>query len=556
MAYHVDFPACLLDQLPFGILVARGTRIAYLSGFFLQHCGATVANATAFCERNPQLLQHMAALPLDAIVHTTVDGKPYWLKSMPLHQDQRGFLLIPDAFAAALAPGLQALQQQCLDFEEIYHQSFDGIFVTDGEGRAVMVNAGCERNYGIEAKDIVGQHVSVFERDGRIRPVIATRVIAERRRVTVTQQTRAGKKIFATGIPLFDEAGKVRKVIINSRDTTELNQLQEELTRSTAELARVAKELSHLREEQVSLPGLVCHSPVMQAVTDLALRVAKVDTTVLITGESGAGKDVLAQLIHRQSGRVEGPFIKVNCGAIPRDLVESELFGYEGGAFTGALKNGKVGIIERANRGTLFLDEIGELPLDAQVKLLQVLQDRVLVRVGGASSIPVDLRIVAATNRDLRAMVDEKAFRKDLYYRLNVVPISMPPLRQRKEDIEPLIGHYLAEFNQQYRLQKTMSNATLAVLQAYSWPGNVRELRNLVERLVVTTPEDTIDVENLPEEAVPIGAGPMNHRGRVAQFEEDLVTAALHQFGSTRAAARHLGISQSTVVRKLKATGS
>lgn len=556
MANNVDFPACLLDQLPFGIVVARGTRIAYLNGYIAEHCGASAANPAAFGERNPILLQHMAALAHGGIVRTEVEGQPYWLKSMPLQQDQRGFLLIPDAFAAALVPGLQALQQQCRDFQEIYHQSFDGIFVTDGEGMAIMVNAGCERNYGIEARDIVGQHVSVFERDGRIRPVIATRVIAERRRVTVTQQTRSGKKIFATGIPLFDDSGKVRKVIINSRDTTELSQLQEDLTRSNAELARVARELSHLRDGQVALPGLVCHSPLMQAVTELALRVAKVDTTVLITGESGAGKDVLAQLIHRDSGRCGGPFIKVNCGAIPRDLVESELFGYEGGAFTGALKNGKVGIIERANHGTLFLDEIGELPLDAQVKLLQVLQDRVLVRVGGAGSIPVDLRIVAATNRDLRLMVDEKAFRKDLYYRLNVVPISMPPLRQRKEDILPLIGHYLAEFNQQYRLKKTMSDATLAVLQAYGWPGNVRELRNLVERLVVTTLGDTIEVQDLPEEAAPIAAGALNHRGRVARFEEDLVSAALHQFGSTRAAARHLGISQSTVVRKLKANGS
>jgi len=240
---------------------------------------------------------------------------------------------------------------------------------------------------------------------------------------------------------------------------------------------------------------------------------------VLISGESGVGKEVLARQIHKESQRSQGPLIKINCGAIPRELLESELFGYEGAAFTGALKQGKVGLIETANHGTLFLDEIGELPMNLQVKLLQTLQDHTVVRVGGTRVIHVDLRVIAATNRDLQVMVDNNQFRSDLYYRLNVVPLSVPPLRLRKEDILPLTEHALDELNASYRFNKRFSERALKSLLTYEWPGNVRELRNIVERLVVTTPTDLIDVIDLPEYLIaPVDqafADPLEYRAKV-----------------------------------------
>lgn len=470
-------------------------------------------------------------------------------------------LYLPEPSKLPLAPEptleLLHLRQLCKDYEEIYRNSFDGIFVADGKGVTLMVNEGCERNYDCRADELVGRHVSEFEKKGWIRPVIAVRVANERKRISAMQQTHGGKTIMVTGIPLFDETGQVRKVIINSRDTTELVQLQETLLRTREDLQRVENEMKELRLQNLKVDGVALKSLSMQHLSSLALRVAKVDTAVLINGESGVGKEVLARRIHFESHRSSGPFIKINCGAIPRELLESELFGYEGGAFTGALKQGKVGMIETANHGTLFLDEIGELPMGLQVKLLQTLQDHTVVRVGGTRTIHVDLRVIAATNRDLQTMIDTNQFRSDLYYRLNVVPLAVPPLRQRKDDILPLTEHALDELNATYSLNKRFSDRALRCLLAYEWPGNVRELRNIVERLVVTTPTDLIDAADLPDYlSVPVdmvlGDDP-DYYAKVAQFEKQLVAEALKKYGSTRAVAKQLKLSQSTVVRKLNA---
>jgi PAS domain S-box-containing protein len=480
---------------------------------------------------------------------------------VPLPDAGRALLLVSFPLLREMQPELRQLEQSYRDFQEIFRNSFDGIFVADGKGTTLMVNAGCERNYGLRADEMIGKNVSLFERKGYIKPVIAGRVIAERRRISAVQHTHAGKTIMVTGIPLFDDDGTVRRVIINSRDTTELLQLQEELERVQHNLRRMESEIHELRRENLKFDGVVLHSPSMQRIAALALRVAKVDTTILVTGESGVGKEVVVKLIHRESSRANGPFIKINCGAIPRELLESELFGYESGAFTGARRQGKVGLIETANGGTLFLDEIGELPLDLQVKLLQVLQDRSISRVGGTGTIDVDLRIIAATNVDLEEMVETKRFRNDLYYRLNVVPIHIPPLRERHDDILPLIHLYLQNFNLQYGLARRMSERALQRMLDYGWPGNVRELRNIVERLVVTAPDDLISMEDLPrpfqhdDSADKTGpadpsAGEPDLKSRVAQFEAKLVQETVARLGSTRAAAKYLGISQASVVRK------
>jgi len=237
----------------------------------------------------------------------------------------------------------------------------------------------------------------------------------------------------------------------------------------------------------------------MKTLVQLAVKIAKVDSTVLIQGESGVGKEVISKLIHKSSPRERGPFIKIDCGAIPENLLESELFGYEKGAFTGALHEGKVGMIELAHNGTLFLDEISELPLHLQVKLLRVLQDREIIRIGGKEPIKIDTRIIAASNRNLSSLVEENLFRKDLFYRLNVIPIDIPPLRERQDDIEPLVRFFMVEICKKYKLEKRISPAVLRTLIDYSWPGNVRELKNVVERMVVTSTGMLIGPEDVPQ---------------------------------------------------------
>ena len=451
-----------------------------------------------------------------------------------------------------------AQKNWCDDFQEIFRHSFDGILVTDGTGMTLAVNEGCERVYDLRADEMIGKNVAEFEKQGLIRPVIALRVIAERKRISAIQQTYTGKTIMVTGIPLFNDAGDVQKVIINCRDTTEFLKMQEELLQTQKNLQRMESEVKELRQERLKLDGVVLNSLSMQGLAHLAIRVAKVDATVLIGGESGVGKEVIARLIHKESARSDGPFIKINCGAIPHELLESELFGYEAGAFTGASRQGKMGIIETANRGTLLLDEVGELPLDLQVKLLQVLQDRTLTHVGGTRPTPMDVRVIAATNRDLSDMVEQKLFRSDLYYRLNVIPITVPPLKSRRDDVIPLLYLYLQQFNTQYASEKKFSERVLHLLLEYDWPGNIRELRNIVERLLVTSPAELITVNDLPDH-IRLGGEVskfsqdegLDYKTRIRQFESSLAREALKKYGSTRAAASHLKISQSSIVRRL-----
>ncbi len=307
--------------------------------------------------------------------------------------------------------------------------------------------------------------------------------------------------------------------------------------------------------------AIIAYSVEMGRVLHLAGKVAQVTSTVLILGESGVGKEVVARFIHNASLRRNAPFITINCGAIPQNLLESELFGYEAGAFTGAKRDGKPGMIEIASLGTLFLDEISDLPLDLQVKLLQVIQERRLTRVGGIQPIEVDIRIIAATNRDLAGMVEKGEFRADLFYRLNVVPIVIPPLRNRRDDVIPLIYHFLAKHNSAHGYNKTISREARESLTRYSWPGNVRELENLMERLIVTLEGEEISVEDLPAyvkgEADTgslnvIVKGIMPLREAVEEVERQIIKHAQEKHETTYDMAEALGVNQSTVVRKIK----
>lgn len=302
----------------------------------------------------------------------------------------------------------------------------------------------------------------------------------------------------------------------------------------------------------------VVHSNCMKELTKMAIRVAKVDSTVLIQGESGVGKELIADVIHTHGSRSKGPLIKINCGAIPENLLESEFFGYEPGAFSGASRKGKIGLFELANGGILFLDEIGDMPLNLQVKLLRVLQDKEITRVGGIRPIKVDIRILTGTNRKLSEMINNGQFRQDLYYRLNVVPIHVPALRERREDIPVLARYFLDYFNKKYLTAdtcKVLDPEVIDCFMKHDWPGNVRELENLVERLIVTTAQTQISVKDLPpwlDKSYPghSDSGSISLRGAVEDTERKLLQYAFSRYKSTYEVARVLDINQSTVVRK------
>lgn len=438
------------------------------------------------------------------------------------------------------------------ELDAIFDSSFDGLYITDGEANTLRLNKGFERITGIMESECKGRNMADLVKEGVFSASGTLLALEKRKRVTITLVPRTGKEVLVTSNPIFDEEGHIIRVVTNVRDITELNQLQEKLEHIEG-LSRVYQ--AELEELKIRTQCII-HSAKMRELINLALRVAAVDSTVLIEGESGVGKELVATTIHANSSRKDHPFIKVNCGAIPENLLESELFGYEPGAFTGASKNGKAGMFELANEGILFLDEIGDLPLNLQVKLLRVIQDKHISRVGSTRPILVDVRIIAATNRNLAEMVDDQLFRKDLYYRLNVVPIQVPPLRERREDIPALSKHFMEKFNKRHNMNKRLSNRILEYFMSYDWPGNIRELENLIERLVVTTQHDTIDINDLSfwaefSSKIPdIKQGLVPLQKTLENTERRILQDAFSIYASTYEIARVLGISQPTVVRK------
>jgi len=445
--------------------------------------------------------------------------------------------------------------------DAIIDSSFDGLWICDKEGTVIRINRASEKINHIKAEDVIGKNMKDLITAELFDKSVTIEVLKNRTPITMIQQVKGGRKILITGNPIFNEKGEITFVLTNERDVTELDNLRRQLQEAHALAGGYHSRLSEFAINKIDLTDFIFRSEGMSRVIEAGLRVAMVDSTVLLLGKSGVGKGAVAKFIHKHSQRKDGPFFRVDCSAIPPSLMESELFGYEKGAFTGAKSEGKQGIFELANNGTLFLDEIGEVPIEFQSKLLRFLEDHELLRVGGTQAKRIDVRIIAATNKNIEKMVFSKMFRKDLYYRINVVPIHIPPLRERREDIIPLIFYYTERFNKAYKKKKNFSPASIDALSEYDYPGNVREVANIIERVIVMSDNERIEITDLPKFISRDVSTSMTNmfltantpfKDAVEKFEMLLIKQTIDKYGSQRRAARVLKVDQGTISRKVK----
>ncbi|KIV76531.1 hypothetical protein SZ39_0230 [Bacillus mycoides] len=446
------------------------------------------------------------------------------------------------------------------DLHAILSSIYDEILVVNHKGELIRYSETVINDFwGSNLKDLLGKNLLDLEKKGLFSPSVTRLVLEKQKKVSVVQETKSGRKILAVGNPVFNENGELHRIIIASRDITEATRLKTELHEIKKISEQYKKELDDFKNKDRFLKKLIYCSPKMEQIINQAKKIADFSSNVLISGESGVGKEVIAQAIHQLGNRSSKPFLKLNCGAIPENLLESELFGYTKGAFTGADKNGKEGYFKRADQGILFLDEIGEMPLHLQVKLLRVLQEQEVIPIGSTTPMKINVQIIAATNKSLEKMVESGTFREDLFYRLNVIPLRVPSLRERMEDVPVLAFHFLQQLNEKYNKNYHLTPDALNLLEFYSWPGNVRELQNMIERLVVSADDPVIEAEFVSKfltpgydfnKSKPVITRVLPLQEALHSVEEQLILLAMKQYKTTTKAAKALGISQSSVSRK------
>ncbi|MBY7143150.1 sigma 54-interacting transcriptional regulator [Virgibacillus sp. NKC19-3] len=438
----------------------------------------------------------------------------------------------------------------------------DAITIINQHKEVIFWNDAAVQTYNIKRTDIIDRNITDFFHDDDL---MALKVLEAKKAVHDTyHRPRSDKHVVVNASPIFTEDEELIGAISVERDISQIVKLNDNLVTTSTALNELRQKVYTTNTEENPFSRLKGNSLPLQQTIQIASKAAKTDATTLVLGESGTGKEICARAIHEASPRKDGPFIPVNCGAIPDALFESELFGYEGGAFTGAEKKGKTGKIEMANGGTLFLDEVGELPLDMQVKLLRVLQENIIYKVGSSSGTPINVRFIAATNQNLEHQMEEKQFRSDLFYRLNVIQITMPPLRQRINDVVELAKLFLHQFAIQYEVPlPTLDQDAVEALFQYHWPGNVRELRNLIERVIILTEKSVIKKQDIlaffHRTSTP-NKEPEIDSHSLVQEKEDVekkrMEEALWQHnGNKTAAAKTLGISRVTLYNKIRKYG-
>ena len=450
------------------------------------------------------------------------------------------------------------IEQLATQFGPIFDAMSDGLWICDATPRLLWINRACEDLNDIRREDVCGQLVQDLLTNRNFDQDVTSMVIRRKQPVAINQKVRSGRTLLVSGVPVFNDDGDVIYIVGNERDVTELNMLRGELDKTQQLTRKMHSELQGLKLRDRMSGDIVCESEAMERVLDTALRVADFDSTVLLSGPSGSGKTMIARMIHDSSSRKEGPFLSLNCGAIPQSLIEAELFGYTEGAFTGALRGGKPGLLQAADRGTLFLDEIDAFPLEAQVKLLTFLDTQGFMRVGGIKIEQVDVRLITATNKNLSLLASNGEFREDLWFRLNVVPLKLPPLSERREDIPPLVSRILEGLNKRYGTEREISRDALDLLCRCELSGNVRELQNILERSLVLCQGPTILPSDLPKRVhssisanLPdLGEG--NMKQAVQKVEREFLERACNRHHRQVDIAKALDVSQATVARMLK----
>ena len=450
--------------------------------------------------------------------------------------------------------------------EKILDNPFLGICVTDEKGICIMLNEIHTKISGMSRENFIGKNMCKLA-DKNIISVSSTAQVLKTGKEVNLYQTNAGNRAYdVNAVPVRDSDGNIKYVISYLLDVTEMKKIKLLINQLQEDKEEAEKKIKRLTEIQKMDGEIVFCSNRMKRVIDLAKKVAKHDSSVLISGPSGAGKELVANLIHSNSPRKSKPFIKINCAAIPDQLLESELFGYEQGAFTGGNPKGSRGIFESANGGSLLLDEIGEMPINLQVKLLRVLQNQELRRIGSDLPIQVDVRIMASTNASMRDLIKEKKFREDLYYRLNVVEIEVPGLDEHKEDIPTLVTHFMKHYNAKYNENKTVNWEGIQYLMEREYPGNIRELKNIVERLLVQSNKDQIDYSDVIN-TIGIDKDEANYSGQntdiqgqtlkelMDSYEKQILKKGLKLYNNAEKAAKSMGIDRSTMSRKLHKYG-
>lgn len=384
------------------------------------------------------------------------------------------------------------------DFYEMIQEAFDNIYeavcICNNKGTVIFWNKGSEKLYGVEGKDIMGKHIKDMFPNA-----LSLKVLKEKKPIkNIMHEPVKGKNVVMSAIPIFNGKDEMVAVITTDRDITDVVSLSEELKHEKEKSNYYENEYRRHMANQFNFSVVIGKSKKIMEVIALSQKVAASRANIMITGESGTGKEVFARAIHEASGR-KGKLVPVNCSAIPEHLLESELFGYETGAFTGASKGGKIGKFELANNGTLFLDEIGDMPFNMQSKLLRVLQDGVINRVGSEKSININFRVIAATNKDLKKAIECKEFRNDLFYRLAVVHIELPALRERKEDIMELSKWFIKDVSEKEGIEiESIDEEIFKIFDSYEWEGNIRELKNVIQRIVVLSDNGKLCKEDIP----------------------------------------------------------
>lgn len=433
------------------------------------------------------------------------------------------------------------------DLLKCINKSVDGIMISDHRGVILYVN---EQYIALTklSKDIIGHNMQEYVEAKVVEQSTCLSAIKHNRVYTRIHHELNDVEIISVSKPVYNKRKEIEYVITNVRDISTYINIEKNLKQTDRKFGELFDAIKENKQE------LVVSSPEMINIMHLAKKVSKVDTSILLLGETGVGKDVFAEFIHKNSMRKDERFIALNCGAIPNELMESELFGYEAGSFTGGLKEGKQGILYHANKGTLFLDEIGDLPYHLQVKLLRVLEKRKYSPIGSVKEIPVDIRVIAATNKNIQEQIRNNKFREDLYYRLSVLTLLIPPLRKRQGDIIPLAVYFLKKYNSKYGVSKKFDTDTLIQLQRYHWPGNVRELKNIIEKMVILSQGDILDFqlafahEEITEEQLSL-------KSFLGKKEKEYLINMKKVYKTTREVANAIGVDHSTVVRKYKKYG-